>query len=107
MNSLISTYDNFLIYYPNVFFPAVFLFGIVGLAILIKAIISFDKIILRLVKKAGKKKYYVNLFIQKNIKLVMPSVKNLFILGNESLGYFQLHVGKIIKNIKKEIFIEE
>lgn len=107
MNSLIYLYDNFLIYYPNVFFPALFLIGILGLILLGKAIILLNKNILELKKKVGKRKFSFDLPIQKNFKLILLLTINLCILIDKVLTYSQFHIEKIIKKIRKEIFIEE
>ena len=121
MSSLIYLYDNFLIYYPNVFFPTLFLIGVLGLILLGKAIILLNKNILELNKKIRRKKFSFDSPIRKNFKFVLLLTINLFFLIYKALRYFQFHVEKIIevlenlqtkiekilKRIAKEIFIDE
>lgn len=107
MNLLINFYDNFLIYNPNVFFSVLFLIVILGLILLGKIIILLYKNFVEINNRVGKRKFSLDLPSQKFFKFILLLAVNLFILIDKALIYIQFYIEKIIKIIKKEIFIEE
>jgi len=135
MELLISFYDNALIYYPNVFFAALFLFGILITILTIKGIIYLSREIKKIVSsikndinkisvsqirikklKIDKNLSLANIIIirkllikklVKSFKDVLKIIKIIFIRINTGFEYLQLKIEKIFKKIEKEIFIEE
>lgn len=128
MEFLISLYDNSLIYFPNVFFAALFLLSILVTVLTIKGIIYLNRELRKIVKKikrdVGKirinqiriKKIkidknlssanFIKKFI-KSFKSVFKIIKIIFIKINATLQYLEMKTEKIFKKMGKEIFIEE
>ena len=134
MDFLISLYDNSLLYYPNVFFATLFLFGILVLILILKGIIYTIKELKKIVRdikndignirisqirikkiKIDKNLSLASFFIKeflikkfiKSFKGALKIIKIIVIRINASLQYLQLKIEKIFKKIEKEIFIEE
>ena len=135
MDYLISLYDNALIYYPNVFFAALFfiiVLGIVSISIGIILIGKKIKVILKQIRnnlkqikrikiKEKKKISFAPIvrvfFEKKRTSLVCiigfliiffgRAIKVTFIRINTALGYIESQTEKIIKKIGKEVLIDE
>lgn len=99
MNLLINFYDNFLIYYPNIFFPVLFLIVVLIVIFVIKII----KILFSNVKDFGK----INLQKVKitNFPLILLAI--FFNKLNKMLNNLEVRIETLFKKISKEIFIEE
>lgn len=135
MDALISFYDNVLIYYPNVFFVALFFISILGIILVSIAIIALWKKIRKIIGEIKsnleqikrikiKERKGISLvpmarvFFEKNkisfahiIRLLTISfvqmVRVFFIRINKALGYIESQIEIVIKKIGKEILIEE
>lgn len=118
MSLLIYLYDNSLIYYPNVFFPLLFLLSILGIILVSIGIIILGKQIRRVIKeiksnlrqKKRIKKEKKTSFIQAVLFLIIffvHMIKVIFIKINTMLEYIEFKVEKIVKKIGKEILIKE
>ncbi len=135
MEILISFYDNALIYYPNVFFLAVFFFSILGVIAMgigiivlwkktrkvIQEINSNLKQIKRIRINEGKKIPFAQIirdfFQRKSISLVyfiraltiffVNMIRIFFISINTGLEYIESQTERIVKRIGKEVLIEE
>lgn len=117
MNFLIEIYDNFLIYYPNIFFPFLFLLSILGTILLFRLIIFLNKesrriargIRINLGKVKIKKIERVEITTPKltiNFFHLVKFVWILIIKISNTLGYLKLIIGKIVAKIKKEVLID-
>ena len=114
MELLISFYDNSLIYYPNIFFPALFLLCVLGVVFLIKRVIYINKEFRKIVKeiksnlsKVGTNNRSKFLTRSVNISFYIKFIGNLFIGINKLLKYFLLKIESVLKRIGKEILIDE
>lgn len=116
MELLISFYDNFLIYHPNIFFPSLFLLCVLGVVFLIMGIISIRKGLKKIAKevKSNLSKVGTNnrrkfpLSIQTiNISFYTKFIANLFVGISQLLRYTQSKIEKILKRIGKEILIDD
>ncbi len=109
MNFLIELYDNSLIYYPNVFFPLLFLSGILGIILMIKGTIFLNRKFTKIVKKIKIKSRRMKISTPKLTISIFYLVKFAWIFiakVNNVLSYFELRIEKIIAKIKKEILID-
>lgn len=117
MNEIINLYDNFLIYYPNIFFPLLFLLNILGLFLLVKGIIFIKKKFIKTTKEIIF--YFSRIKIKKKARIELPSAnfaKNgIYILNNALSFYIKINklfrysisqIEKIIAKIKKEVLID-
>ena len=135
MEILISFYDNALIYYPNVFFAALFFTSILGVILVsagtfflwkkikkvVKEIKSSLKQIKRIKIKEKKKISFAPMvrvfFERKRTSLVCiigfliisfgRMIKVTFIRISTALGFIESQAEKIIKKIGKEVLIDE
>ncbi len=117
MELLISLYDNFLIYYPNIFFPLFLLFVILGVILLVKGAIFLNreftkiskevKINLRKIKITRKARInFSPSKFTKSVFYIVKAISNFYTKVNNSLKRCILQVEKIIVRIKKEIVID-
>lgn len=128
MALLISFYDNALIYYPNIFFVALFFISILGIILVSIGIIVLGKKIRRVIeeikrnlsetsiskesnikqrkRKEEKKISFVSIIRFSTISLAYM-IKVIFFKINTALGYIELQTERIVKKIGKEILIEE
>lgn len=135
MDFLISLYDSSLIYYPNIFFAALFFIGILGIVLISIGIIFLWKKIKKIIeeiksglkqigkikKEEGSKTPFtrtIKVLIQKVsifsihiigtlIFFLFRIVRVLFIQMNKTIEHIELQIEKIAKKIEKEIFIKE
>lgn len=135
MESLISLYDNALIYYPNVFFAVLFFISIIGIILVSIGIIVLWKKIRRVIEKIKsnlkeirgikrnerKKTSFaqiIRVFFQRksisfvysvkvSIVFLVHTARGFFIRINRALEHVESHTQRIAKKIGKEIFIEE
>lgn len=115
MNAVISLYDNFLIYYPNVFFPAISVVGILALIFIIKFILQLGKKVRIIFKEINndlgqkrikiKKKSLIK-FILNFLRFIVKILVIIFTSINRFLTYLELQLKKIVKKIGKEILID-
>lgn len=117
MNFLIEIYDNFLIYYPNIFFPFLFLLSIVGIFLLFRLIIFLNKksrriareIKINLSKIIVKKRVRIKIVSSKftisifyPVKVICNSIAKI----SNIFEHLKLRIKKIIARIKKEVLID-
>lgn len=123
MKELISLYDNALIYYPNVFFPALFFLSILGIILLSIGIIVISKKVRRFTeeikrnlnnkkKKASSISITKALLKRKKIFLIyfiffIHIIKIFLIQINALLVWLELQITKIVKKVGKEILVED
>ena len=119
MDEPISLYDNLLIYYPNVFFLALFFLSILGIIFVSIAIIVLARKVRRVAEEIKRdlnnKKKKVSLV---SITRVFLKRKNIFFTHitkvikvslsrtNTLLGLLELQIKKIVKKVGKEILID-
>lgn len=117
MNFLIDLYDNFLIYYPNIFFPLLFLLSILGIILLVKLTVFLSKESKRIVKEIKislskmkiKKRKGIKIStskLAKNIFYVIKLVWNFIAKMSNKLKNIKLKVDKTLMKIKKEVLID-
>lgn len=117
MNFLIEIYDNSLIYYPNLFFPILFLLSILGIVLLVRLIIFLSKeskgiargIKINLSKIKIKKRERVKFSTSKltdNIFYAVKSTRNFIIKINNTLRNIRQKIEKIMMRIKREVLID-
>ncbi len=122
MEELISLYDNALIYYPNIFFPALFFLSILGIIFISIEIIVLSKKVRRFIeeiksnlnnkkKKASSISITKALLKRKKIFLIyfiffIHIIKVFLIQINTLLVWLELQIKKIIKKVEKEVLIE-
>lgn len=132
MDLLTFFYDSALIYYPNVFFAVLFFVSILGIIVInigvillwkkVKRVIqeikndlkqirikerekiSFSQMIRVFLKRKKTSFFY---FVRVLAVFLIRMVRVTFIRTNTALGYIESQTEKIIKKIKKEIFIKE
>lgn len=135
MDLLTNSYDNALIYYPNVFFVASFFVSILGMILISIGIIVLGGKIRRVIEeiksnleqikkiKRGERKknsfaQMIRFFFQRKSISFVYIIKSLivffaymirvaFIRINTALGHIESQAERIIKKIGKEILIEE
>lgn len=132
MALLTSFYDNALIYYPNVFFAALFFMSILGIVVVsigiivlwgkIRRVIEEIESSLKQIKRRERKKIsffqMIRVFFQRKtislayiiralIVFLVYMVRVFFIRINTALGHIESQTEKIIKKIGREILIEE
>lgn len=135
MEFLISFYDNALIYYPNAFFPVLFLISILGIILISIGIIFVWKKIRKIIEeiKSNLKKIkrikreernrisfaqIIRVFFERKktslvsilgflIIFFSRIIKIAFIRTNAALEYIESQTEKIIKKIGEEILIKE
>lgn len=122
--SLIDLYDNVLIYYPNIFFPVLFLACILGLFFLIKSLVIFGGKIKKITEKVNnglrkikirrlkpRKIQIIKFSLSKTIvgfsKLVIKIKKISLAFVNTSLEYLEQKILKLVKRIGKEILVDK
>lgn len=105
MDLLVYLYDNSLIYYPNLFFVALFLLFFLA-AILFLSLIPYLKA-LSSIGRIKKYRYHAK-YPKINIKNVAAILgKNIITNGYKWIEFTELKIEKIIKKIAKEILIDE
>jgi hypothetical protein len=114
MELLISFYDNALIYYPNIFFAALFFVSFLGIIVLwrkVKRIIEEIKSNLKQIKKEKSKKMHIGqiirIFIAGNRILFLQVAIAIYVRTNKAFVHVESQVEKIIKKIGREILIEK
>ena len=132
MEFLIYFYDNALIYYPNVFFAALFFISIFGIILVIVGLIVLWKKIKRVIEEIKNDLKQIKIKERKRISFVPMArvfferkrisfiyiirtstafsaymVRVAFIRVNKALGYIESQTERIIKKIGKEILIDE
>jgi len=105
MDALISLYDNALIYYPNVFLAAIFLFSFLIVIFLIQTIIyvSTFRFSIR-IKSYNYPKKFPKISISNYPIIVM---EKFIIQSIRFLEKTEMRTEKLIKKIGKEILIDE
>jgi hypothetical protein len=116
MEFLISSYDNALIYYPNIFFPVLFLLCVLGAVFLIMVIISISKEFRKIAKEIKSNLSKVRTNYRSNFLLSIQTINfsfytkfivKLFLGINKLLRHFQAKIEKILRRIGKEILIDD
>lgn len=123
MMELISLYDDALIYYPNIFFPALLFLSVLGIIFLVLELIVISRKIRRFTEEIkinlhNKKKKTFSVSITeiflKRRKIVFVYVIffiyiiKIFLIRINTLSVqFELQIKKIIKKIGKEILIDK
>lgn len=117
MELLIVLYDNALIYYPNIFLPAIILVGALTLLLVLKFIVIFSKIIIiifkELISDAGqlrKIKHNVKFSPTDRIitllKLLIEHIRKSLSSMNVFAKYLEQKIRELVKRIGKEVLVD-
>lgn len=117
MKFLIDSYDNALIYYPNIFFPLFLLFSILGIILLVRVSLLLVREFTKISKEIKINLSKIKIKKRKGIKISTSKLtKTIFRLGIGVYGFiikinsvfkdFKYWIEKIIMKIKKEVLID-